>query len=137
VNWKASGESDPVVLETVETGQETRTVPSEAQAEGDWLCAWCYHRVANESDRFTFQGNDEFLFSNPAGLRFHILLFSQASGCAESGIPTLEHTWFSGHSWSFAQCAACGQHLGWFYTGPQEFVGLIKDRIVRGLCVRN
>ena len=52
-------------------------------------------------------------------------------------MPTLEHTWFAGHEWSFCQCDRCGQHLGWFYSGQHEFAGLIKDRIVRAVCVRN
>ena len=105
--------------------------------EGDWLCGWCLNRVANERDRFEHGGKDEFGFSNPAGIHFDIILFLQTLGCRESGTPTLEHTWFAGHPWSFCQCDRCGYHLGWYYTGSIEFAGLIKDRIVRALHVRN
>lgn len=116
---------------------QPRSLPEQGDPEADWLCAWCHHRVANERDRFCFEGKDEFLFSNPDGLQFHIITFSQARGCAQSGRPTLEYTWFAGHAWSYCHCGECRQHLGWYYKGQHEFVGLIKDRIVRALYVRN
>ncbi len=108
-----------------------------SDAEGDWLCAWCLNRVAHERDRFQFGGRDEFAFTNPAGIRFEIITFLQTLGCCQTGVPTLEHTWFAGHAWSFCQCDSCGQHLGWFYTGQHDFAGLIRDRIRRALLVRN
>lgn len=118
-----------------ELGQ--RTARGTGNSADDWLCAWCLNRVSKEQDRFSYQGADEFTFTNPAGLQFEIITFSQAAGCRGAGAPTLDHTWFAGHAWSFGHCQACGQHLGWFYTGPQEFVGLIKNRIVRSLCLSN
>ncbi len=108
-----------------------------ADTEGDWLCAWCLNRVANEKDRFAFKGKDEFCSSNPEGIRFEIITFSQTLGCRHSGVPTLDNTWFPGHAWSYCQCHRCRQLLGWYYTGEHDFAGLIKDRIVRALCVRN
>ena len=105
--------------------------------EGDWLCAQCLTKVANERDRFSYGGRDEFTFSNPAGISFDIITFSQTLACREKGLPTLEHTWFPAHAWSFCECAECGQHLGWFYLGEHTFAGLIKNRIVRALVVRN
>jgi hypothetical protein len=114
-----------------------RTVPTVSAGEGDWLCAWCLNRVANEKARFKFKGTDEFAFSNPAGIVFEIITFSQTLGCKQSGVPTLEHTWFAGYAWSYCQCGSCGLHLGWYYTGPQDFVGLIKTRIRRALLLRN
>jgi hypothetical protein len=106
-------------------------------AEGDWLCAWCHNRVANERDRFRYDGKDQFAFSNPAGICFVILTFSQVIGCKETGSPTLENTWFPGYAWSYCLCDRCGQHLGWYYTGERQFAGLIQDRIVRAIGVRN
>ena len=108
-----------------------------SQAQGDWLCAWCLNRVATENDRFQYEGKDQFAFSNPDGIPFRIMTFSSTVGCLGSGVPTLEHTWFPGHAWSFCQCDCCGEHLGWYYTGPYHFAGLILDRLVRGQCVRN
>ena len=115
--------------------QRAATAPG-SSADG-WLCAWCLNHVTRDQNRFSYQGRDEFTFTNPAGLRFEIITFSPAPGCRPAGTPTLEHTWFAGHAWSFCHCQECGQHLGWFYTGPQEFAGLIKNRIVRALCIQN
>lgn len=124
----------PVV---VEPSIETRTEATVSDGEDDWLCAWCLNHVANEGARFKYDGRDEFAFSNPEGIHFDIITFSPTLGCRQTGVPTLEHTWFPGHAWSFCHCARCGQHLGWYYAGPHDFAGLIKERIVRGFCVRN
>ena len=123
--------------EIAEPEAPNRTLAAYGDPEGDWLCAWCHHRVANERDRFQYDGKDEFAFSNPEGIRFEIIAFSQTLGCHQTGVPTLEHTWFPGHAWSYCHCYNCRQHLGWFYSGPHEFAGLIKSRLVRALGVRN
>ncbi len=116
---------------------ETHTLPALEGAAGDWLCAWCHNPVANDRDRFCIDGKDEFSFSNPDGLWFEIITFSEISGCRQDGVPTLDHTWFPGCAWSYCICAECGYHLGWFETGQNDFVGLIRARIVRALFVRN
>jgi hypothetical protein len=116
---------------------QTRTETSAGDPAGDWLCAWCHNRVANEKDRFQYEGKDEFTFSNPERIRFEIILFSQTLGCRRTGVPTLEHTWFAGHAWSYCHCDQCRQHLGWFYKGQHQFTGLIRSRIVRAAFVRN
>ncbi len=127
-----------VVLPTVaEPELGSRTAPQTAGAVGDWLCAWCLNRVANDRDRFAYDGKDEFIFSNPEGIRFEIITFERTLGCRSAGVPTLEYTWFAGHAWSYCLCDRCGQHLGWYYSGTQEFAGLIKARIVKAVCVRN
>ena len=36
----------------------SRAETSVGGAEGDWLCAWCLNRVANEQDRFPYNGRD-------------------------------------------------------------------------------
>jgi hypothetical protein len=137
MNWKASGSTAPAAATTAEPEAEVRTAPAVGAAEGDWLCAWCHNRVANERDRFSIDGRDEFTFSNPEGLRFRIITFLQTLGCRQAGVPTFEPTWFEGHAWSYCQCAECGLHLGWYYAGPTDFVGLITNRIVRALYLRN
>lgn len=119
------------VVEIAEPGIQTRTLPSQGDAVDDWLCAWCLNRVASEKDRFSRDGQSEFSFKNPEGIRFDIVTFSQTIGCEEKGVPTLEHTWFPGHAWSYCMCDRCHMHLGWYYAGPSEFAGLILDRIVR------
>ena len=136
MNWEPPG-TGVVGASTVEPAAEPSTAEALAEPEGDWLCAWCHTRVANERNRFSVEGKDEFTFSNPEGIPFRIITFGQTLGCRRSGTPTLEHTWFAGHAWSYCQCAQCGLHLGWFYAGSTDFVGLITDRIVRALYLRN
>ena len=106
-------------------------------SDDDWLCAGCLNRVANEKDRFNHDGKSEFSFSNPEGIQFEIITFSQIAGCRQTGVPTFEHSWFPEHAWSYCQCDRCQMHLGWFYSGLDEFVGLIRNRLVRGRGVWN
>ena len=136
MNWRLSIEK--VESGTVELGHveiADRAALAASNAASDWLCAWCLNHVARERDRFPHDGRDEFVFTNPEGIRFEIITFSQTIGCREAGEPTFEHTWFPGCAWSFCLCDRCGQHLG--YSGAQEFVGLIKDRIVRAVAIMN
>jgi hypothetical protein len=127
-----------LVLPTIaEPEAQPNTAASIGDTENDWLCAWCHHRVANDKDRFPYNGKDEFTFRNPEGTRFEIITFARTLGCRQAGTPTLEHTWFPGYAWSFCLCDNCGQHLGWHYTSKIEFAGLIIARIVRALCIRN
>ncbi|MEW6157093.1 MAG: cereblon family protein [Verrucomicrobiota bacterium] len=125
------------VIELIEPGLQTRTRSSLEDANNEWLCAWCLNRVADEKDRLPIEGQSEFLFQNPEGLRFHIFTFARTLGCRPAGTPTLEHTWFQDHAWSYCLCDRCQIHLGWFYTGPSAFAGLIRDRLVRAGLVLN
>jgi len=85
VNWKGSGEEEIVAPTLSRPELDTRTLAATEGAEGDWLCTRCLNRVAHERDRFCIDGNDEFLFSNPEGFRFHIVTFSETCGCRENG----------------------------------------------------
>jgi hypothetical protein len=124
----------PVVAQSLPKDQAATCLGDPA---GDWLCAWCLRRVATERDRFDYSGQDEFALSNPAGIRFDLITFSRTIGCRQTGAPTLDHTWFPGHAWSFCQCGCCGQQLGWYYAGQDNFVGLVRERIVRAAFLRN
>jgi hypothetical protein len=115
----------------------TRTLLIQGDPAGDWLCAWCLNRVASEKDRFSHGGQSQFAFRNPHGILFHIITFNETIGCHQTGVPTSEHTWFPGYAWSYCVCDRCRAHLGWFYAGPSDFVGLIRDRIVRSALVMN
>lgn len=137
VSWKAPGDPAAVLPGVDQPKLDARISPATEGVAGDWLCAWCLQVVASEKDRFRLDGQDEFSFSNPDGIRFEIMTFSEVRGCDQTGNPTLEYTWFPGHAWSYCQCGECGQHLGWFYNGQNDFIGLIKARIVRALCIRN
>jgi len=129
------GAVEAAAVETAKPAARSRTRPSEGDSGNDWLCAWCLNRVASDNDRHSHDGQSEFSFKNPEGVRFNLLTFSQTIGCRQAGVPTLEHTWFPGHAWSYCVCDQCGTHLGWYYDGPSEFAGLIRDRIVRASVI--
>ena len=135
----ASTEADTglVVATIAKPDAQPDTATSVDDTANDWLCASCHNRVANEKDRFPYNGKEEFTFRNPEGIRFEIITFSRTLGCQKEGVPTLEHTWFPGYAWSYCQRDECGQHLGWYYAGTIEFAGLIIARIVRAVGVRN
>ena len=134
---KAMIEAEAGTVELAEPKIQTRTRPSEGDPANDWLCAWCLNRVASEKDRFLYDGKSEFSFRNPEGIRFEIVTFSRVTGCRLVGVPTSEATWFPNHAWCHCLCEQCGLQLGWQYTGPTEFVGLILGRIVRALLIRS
>jgi hypothetical protein len=90
---------------------EVQAHSKRADDANDWLCSWCLNPVAREKDRLSYQGESEFAFKNPNGILFHIITFAQTVGCREAGVPTLEHTWFPGHAWSYCVCDRCGLHL--------------------------
>lgn len=131
----ATSAAETGVVEIVEPEVGSHTRPSKSDPANDWLCAWCLSRVASEKDRYSHDGKSEFLFKNPEGVRFNILTFSRTIGCRQAGVQTLEHTWFPGHAWSYCVCDQCGMHLGWYYDGPGEFAGLIRERIVRASLI--
>jgi len=124
-------------VELAEPALQNRPRSSEGDLANDWLCVACLNRVASETDRYLHEGKSEFSFKNPEGIRFNILTFSRTLGCLEIGVPTLEHTWFAGHAWSFCVCDRCHMHLGWYYAGPSDFAALICDRIFRAALSGN
>ncbi len=96
-----------------------------------FLCTACGNPITTDIARISVGGSHLHVFTNPAGFVFRVALFSEAPGCVHAGIPTREHTWFSGFAWSYALCAQCGSHLGWIYSsGNGSFFGLIADRLV-------
>ena len=78
-------------------------------------------------------GGHEHTFRNPAGYSWTIRCFRDAPGCSTAGTLTPEATWFPGYQWCYAPCAACAQHLGWWFVGcGASFVALIVPRISQG-----
>lgn len=68
---------------------------------------------------------------NPFGYVWEFGCFAEAKGAVVEGQPTLQATWFAGHTWVFANCGSCGVHLGWRYDGESgTFFGLISERLV-------
>lgn len=122
-------------VEVAEPQTEAVLGTGSSDPANDWLCIWCLNRVANDKDRFNFNGQSQFTFKNPDGIKFNIITFSRAFGCHQIGIPTEQNTWFPGHAWCYCICNRCRMQLGWHYTGPSEFVGLISNRIVRAAAM--
>jgi hypothetical protein len=129
-----------------ENHDQTRVTKTELSSEvkiqtelkpDDWLCVACSKKITGDKERFAYEGETEFRFSNPDGYVFDIITFSNADGCREVGESNLEFTWFKEHSWTYAVCSRCGLHLGWKYRGKFSFYGLIKSRIVKGLALFN
>lgn len=95
------------------------------------LCHACGQVITSEAARRAVNGAHQHKRTNPAGFRFHFGCFSQAPGCGGVGQPSGEHSWFAGCVWRIAVCGACGEHLGWRFSGADEFFALILDRIIQ------
>jgi hypothetical protein len=103
----------------------------------DWLCLMCNKKITEDKERFLYDNQTEFQFTNPDGYIFNIITFRTADCCREEGKATLEFTWFKKHTWCFALCSRCGLHLGWKYSGKYSFYGLIKARLIKGSALFN
>jgi hypothetical protein len=104
---------------------------AQVQADRRILCRRCASGIAKDKDRVVRNGSHRHLLMNKGNYVFDVACFADAPGCRFHGSPTFDFTWFPGFAWSYADCRACGAHLGWRYdgTGP-SFVGLIMDRLV-------
>ncbi len=108
------------------TGQDRAQRRTESRDERWVRCAACGHALAREADRLPLETST---FVNPAGFVHSLAAFGEAPGCAVEGEPTTYWTWFPGHPWQYALCGKCGTHLGWAFSGPSRFFGLLVDRL--------
>ena len=103
--------------------------PESGTAAGDpdrmLLCAACQAPVARPQDRCERDGAHSHRLTNPAGVEYEIGCFTQAPGVRAQGQPTTFFSWFPGYGWRVGACASCGAHLGWEFSGPDIFFGLI------------
>lgn len=106
---------------------ETETDPRSAVApEPTIRCARCEAEITRPDERVSRGGAHLHDRINPSGHVFRFGCFASAPGARVEGETSLEATWFAGHAWRFAACAACGAHLGWRWEGPSgTFFGLI------------
>lgn len=114
------------------TGTLEVTTPAETpapQPEPTIRCRNCGHTLTTRGAAIEVKGAHEHTFRNPAGYSFHVVCFSEAQGTLRTGTPTYADTWFPGYAWSFALCAECQTHVGWWYTGKDTFAGLIRTRL--------
>jgi hypothetical protein len=110
----------------------TARVPARAQRA--IVCAACAHPITTIEARISVLDAHEHRFMNPAGRLFRIGCFAEAAGCLVVGLPSDDYPWFPGFAWQVALCAACGDHLGWFFEarergGALTFFGLRLDHL--------
>lgn len=119
----------------IEKIPDVKVVPDEKHTEKTTsgrklLCGMCGYYITSVDSKIEMSGKNIHVFANPAGYVFQIGCFSSAPGCFVTGVPTEEYTWFPSYAWSYALCANCMEHLGWFYdSGKDSFFGLIVDRL--------
>lgn len=101
----------------------------ESGLERRLVCAACGHIITEPDHAITVAGQHRHRLTNPAGITFDVGCFRAAPGCRQFGLPTSAHSWFPGCYWRFALCGACGEHLGWAYSGAERFFGLIVSRL--------
>ena len=96
-------------------------------------CRLCQHAVTDQDSAMDIGLAHLHSFTNPTGILYTIRCFHAAPGCAISGQPTTEHSWFGGYRWQYANCSHCYQHLGWYYEGRRQrnFFGLIANRLLQ------
>ena len=92
-------------------------------------CSACQAPITSVHARLQKQGRHLHTFFNPAGIVYEIGCFRNAPGCLVYGRPSSEFSWFSGYHWQVVYCRSCGQHLGWKFSGADEFFGLIVNKL--------
>ena len=112
-------------------GEDPDVVSILARSTGQrLLCRACGEPVTEDGQRTAIEGRHVHRRTNPAGFDFEFGCFNEAPGALAVGEATFEHSWFSGFSWRFSICRACGAHLGWLFAGDGAvFYGLILNRL--------
>ncbi len=111
--------------------EDETTTETDEKSDDAIYCAGCGHLVTRGRWKISL-GGTERRFTNPLGISFTVVCFSDAPGAVGEGTATEKDTWFPGYLWNFALCRGCGRHLGWQYrntAGSDEFFGLIKNRL--------
>lgn len=101
---------------------------TDSQTQKVVRCKNCEHEITSPERAVE---PHEHTFRNPSGYSFHVLCYSDAPGAVDVGDATNEASWFVGYEWTFAICAQCHYHLGWWYRGKDRFAGLIATRLIR------
>lgn len=113
-------------------GSEQAGIHGEAETklERVIVCAACGQAITWERARASVNGSHVHTFKNPSGIDYVMGCFSEVDGCREIGERSGVWTWFPGFAWCVVECAKCGAHLGWSFTGGSTFWGLILERLV-------
>ena len=108
----------------------------EPEEEHVFVCRRCETEISSRRHLFAMRAACYVqVFPNPYGHMKVIYTLRDARGVQVAGGPTDEFTWFHGYTWRIAYCAACSNHLGWFFEAidesePPVFYGLLKDELV-------
>jgi len=88
-------------------------------------CRQCGLKITEPAREISVNGSHCHNVANPEGFVYEIGCFHDAEGCAYTGIPTDEFTWFKGFRWQIAICRQCMTHLGWLFirSSPGSFTG--------------
>ncbi len=111
--------------------EDENATGTEEKSDDALYCAGCGHLVTRARWKISL-GGTERPFTNPLGISFTVVCFSDAPGAVAEGAATEQDTWFHGYEWCFALCRGCKGHLGWHYrnaANSDEFFGLIKNRL--------
>ena len=92
-------------------------------------CRACGNEVTSRDQTIEVDGSHVHTRLNPANVVFRFGCYRLAPGCRTSGSPSREHVWFTGCLWQYAHCTRCAMHLGWAFSGAQEFFGLVLERL--------
>jgi hypothetical protein len=98
-------------------------------SEETLVCRACGHFITSQREAIEVGGSHVHTRLNPSGVLFRFGCFRLAPGARVSGAPSSEHSWFTGCRWQYAHCSACGGHLGWAFSGPDVFFGLVLERL--------
>jgi hypothetical protein len=120
----------------------SRSPSPEAEPDDPVRCRTCAHVVTHRAAAIEVADAHERTFRNPGGWSFRVACYRTAPGCAPSGDPTVDHTWYAGYAWQLLHCGGCGGHLGWWYAAEgaaqgdgaaspahDGFAGLITSRL--------
>ena len=125
IYFKQSEMNDSLLIPVLEDESGT-----EEDSDKRWArCRNCHNKIALLSDKISIEGKNLHIFKNPAGIFFRVVCFTNAPGSVIASDFTDEHTWFAGYRWSVSLCSSCYIHIGWLYSGQNEFYGLIADRL--------
>ncbi|KAH7436015.1 hypothetical protein KP509_06G089400 [Ceratopteris richardii] len=99
-------------------------------------CKTCKNVVARRSDMLVMSSDGPLsVYVNNAGYVHETLTLAKAHGLILKGRPETQHSWFSGYSWTIANCSFCESHMGWLFRAikkklhPQQFWGLRRSQL--------
>ncbi len=109
----------------VELERESQTSSGEDEGRVELRCAVCDHLLAKQARRVYPEGSHRHGKVNPYGKVFELACFHPVTGCLGLGKPSAEFSWFEGCYWQMTVCGACQLHLGWDFSGADQFSALI------------